>query len=190
MDRRREKRVRRRIPCDLWVEGRHHHAVVLNLASRGLFVQTRAKPSPGTAVEVRMRTSARAEPIVLSACVARLFLVPSELAVAAGGGVGLRIRSAPNTYFSLLADAAPRGWFPLSKALRRDTTAEPESPMEQSRTATASDRQARRFRVRVCETDGSRPFTLLIVCSSEAEASEEVLAELGAGWKVVELKEV
>jgi hypothetical protein len=190
MERRREKRLRRRMPCDLWVGGRRHHAVVLNLASQGLFVQTRAKPSPGTAVEVRMRTAARTDPIVLQACVARLFLVPSELAVVAGGGVGLQIRSAPNAYLSLLSDIAPRGWAPLSKASRRDTPAGPGSPPEPSRTAMMPEPQARRFRVRVCEIDGSRPFTLLVVCSSEAEASEEALAELGPSWKIVELHEV
>jgi hypothetical protein len=105
-DRRFEKRLRRRLSCELWVDDRRHHAVVLNLTSRGLFVQTRAKPAPGTEVELRMR--------VLQATVARLFLVPPLLLSVAGGGIGLRVRSAPEAYLAFLMDIAPHGWAPAA----------------------------------------------------------------------------
>jgi hypothetical protein len=113
-DRRFEKRLRRRLSCELWVDDRRHHAVVLNLTSRGLFVQTRAKPAPGTEVELRMRVSTQDEPIVLQVTVARLFLVPPLLLSVAGGGIGLRVRSAPEAYLAFLMDIAPHGWAPAA----------------------------------------------------------------------------
>jgi Tfp pilus assembly protein PilZ len=190
-DRRREQRVRRRLSAELKVDGRRHHAVVQNLASSGLFVQTRTKPLLGQEVEVGLRVSTQTKPIVLRAVVARAFLVPPALVGVAGGGIGLRIRSAPHAYSSFLAGIAPHGWapsLPPSGRPPRDMAVEIELQVELNQTP-ASDAQLQRFRVRACRTDGSRPTTLVLACSCEAEAHQEMLAHLGDGWKVVELEE-
>lgn len=118
-DRRREKRVRRRLSCELRLEGRRCSGVILNLTSRGLFVQTRARAPLGTEAEVQLRTYGREEPIVLRAVVARAFLVPPDLVRVAGGGMGLRIRSAPDAYRGFLESIAPHGWLPEKPDIER-----------------------------------------------------------------------
>ena len=46
MDKRREPRMKKRIACALWIKGVRQHGIVLDVSSKGLFVQTSAKPQP------------------------------------------------------------------------------------------------------------------------------------------------
>ena len=47
MDKRREARLKKRIACSLTINGVRQHGIVMDLSSKGLFVQTSAKPKPG-----------------------------------------------------------------------------------------------------------------------------------------------
>jgi hypothetical protein len=110
MNRRRELRVRRRVPCEVDTGDRRVHGAVLDLAPNGLFVQTRLRLAgrARTKLAVRLRVPPQNAEVTLSAEVARQYRVPAALIAAAGGGIGLRIRTAPDAWGEFLASLAPR----------------------------------------------------------------------------------
>jgi hypothetical protein len=48
--------------------------------------------------------------LTLRATVARVYRVPGELVVVAGGGVGLRVQDAPTAYFDFVTSITPASW--------------------------------------------------------------------------------
>ena len=92
MERRPEKRTRKRIACEI-VEaaGTRSSGIVLDVSPRGLFVHTNAHPVPGTQVDVLLKLPGMDEPVTMRTKVARLVLVPPQLTAVAHGGIGLRI---------------------------------------------------------------------------------------------------
>ena len=101
--------MRRRLPCEVDTGDRRVHGAVLDLSPNGLFVQTRMRLSgrARTRLAVRLRVPPRNAPLTLSAEVARLYRVPATLVAVAGGGMGLRIRTAPDAWRAFLQDLAP-----------------------------------------------------------------------------------
>jgi hypothetical protein len=81
--------------CELKADGREQRAIVIDYSRTGLFVQTSARLSPGTQVELWIQSEEQREPMLLRAAVARQKAVPSNLTSVAQGGVGLRILDAP-----------------------------------------------------------------------------------------------
>lgn len=77
--------------------------MVLDVSRTGLFVRTTAAARPGEGVDVVLSSGERIE---LSAQVVWQKRVPPRLRNVAEGGLGLRIRYAPEPYFALLAEAA------------------------------------------------------------------------------------
>ena len=104
LDKRRDKRVKRRVTCTLDIDGRHQYGAILNLAPGGLFVQTRAKPprSDELQVPVHLRLPDAPDILVLETRIVRWYQVPSQLATVAGGGLGLTIQSAPDVWFEFV----------------------------------------------------------------------------------------
>jgi hypothetical protein len=97
LDRRETRRVRRRIPCAVMVDGGRHSGVVQDLSARGLFVEIQATLPLGTAAVVAFQTTEGAR-FVLEACVPNQRHIPHSLKRLVPGGVGLRLVAPPAAY--------------------------------------------------------------------------------------------
>lgn len=172
-DQRRSKRFRRRMACEIDIEGRPQRAIVLDVSRTGLFVQITARLLPGTMVELRLRVAETSEPIALRARVARHKSVPANLTSVAQGGVGLRIVDAPAAFYEVLGVS---GDTPTAGSPAAFTTAPPDAPAVPP---------SPRFRVRVKQTDGPRSRILDIAAATAESARTAALAEVGRGWEAL-----
>ena len=178
-ERRRQSRTRKRIACGVVVDGRRHSGIVLDVSDRGLFVQTSARPRPGTEVDVVLNIPSRKESVTILTVVARQKLVPPQLLTVAQGGIGLQLREDPPVAYHDLLEEMGLSVRPIPS--RKKPAAE--------RVSTNSAKvQLRRFRVSVESTDGSESNTFLVTSGSEEGAREKVLADIGEGWKVIEVE--
>ena len=161
-------RKKRRIPCALWVGEREHSALILDLSPSGLFVQTHAKTARGE----RLRISFSHEDVMLDLKVevVRTKTVPQSLLAAAKGGVGVRIVSAPEEYYQLLA------------SLGVSERAKPQFELERE--------PGPRFRVHVAQIGGPRSRRVELGAPDAGAAGAKALEELGGGWKVLRVEPV
>ena len=106
MDPRVEPRFKRKTPCKLRHQQRHHSGMVLDISRTGLFVQTSATAQDGEEVEVTLSAGRATALLTLAAQVVWLRRVPAQLRTVAEGGLGLRICYAPEEYYNLLVEAA------------------------------------------------------------------------------------
>jgi hypothetical protein len=153
--------------------GQWQPALVLDVSSNGLFVQSRTPIDPGTEVRVRLRLPGRSEAIELSTAVARARRTPARLASVTSAGVGLHIRAAPNAYYEFLAEISPGRETPAPEAPAHP----PEPPKHQ-------------FRVRANQTGSSRSRTLKVGADSSEEARQVAMRRLGAEWTVLDVEQV
>ncbi len=170
MQKRYEIRTKKRLMCTLEMSGHRYSGIVLDVAPRGLFVQTSARPSPGTEINVELAVHGASQPLSLTAVVARKKVVPQQLFAAARGGLGLTIVRAPEEYFAFVASFTP-GAAPPERA--QPTEPEPSK---------------NRYRALLKQVDGSRTRSCIVLSDSEAEAREQVLAEAGEDWKILDLQ--
>lgn len=101
-----DPRFKKRLSCRLKQEQRIYAGMILDLSRTGLFVQTSAGARPGDEVEVLLGGREQSAPVALTAEVVWQRNVPHQLRVIGEGGVGLKIRYAPEPYYAILADAA------------------------------------------------------------------------------------
>ena len=106
MDKRREPRLKKRIACALWIKGVRQHGIVLDVSSKGLFVQTSAKPAPGESLRIELTLPGETRVTTLMATVARVRMVPSALLTVAQGGIGLLLQNPPEEYFVFVGKVA------------------------------------------------------------------------------------
>jgi Tfp pilus assembly protein PilZ len=106
MDKRREPRTRKRIACTLFIKGVRQHGIVMDVSSRGLFVQTSAKPKPGDDVRIELTLPGQARPTQLMAKVVRVRMVPPQLLSVAQGGIGLELQNPPEEYYAFVGQVA------------------------------------------------------------------------------------
>jgi len=163
--------------CRLVLGRQRFSGLVLDLSASGIFVQTTAKPRPRDPVTIDLNVPGHREPIRLEAHVARLFVVPAQLATVAQGGVGLRILNAPEAFFQLLRQIQLEGQGGSS------------APVESGEDLDAPGEPRRRYRVRLTQLGRARTRTLQVVARSSEEAAELARAESGDGWKVLESTE-
>lgn len=95
-------RKKKRISCELRCGDRRHSGIVLDLSRSGLFVQTNAKPRPGSEVEIEFKVPGLKSALALRGRVARAKLVPPQLLSVAQGGLGLTFRSPPAAYLEFI----------------------------------------------------------------------------------------
>ena len=108
MAKKRADRIRRRVTCELQLDGRSYRGIVLDLSESGVFVQTEATPPPGTRVRLRLHTAGGVE-FVVEATVARRQVAPPQLASVVRGGLGLRVEDPPAAYFKLIGMESASG---------------------------------------------------------------------------------
>jgi len=180
------------MPCTLRVDGKHHGGLILDVSPGGLFIQSSAKIKPGDRLEIQTTLPDVDGRIQMQVEVVRKVIAPSHLIKVARGGVGVRILSAPESYYqfmeSLGVSADPgKGVNPRAKRPSADAQAVPDTA------ASESQAQARevppqpqpRFRVRIKQARGPRSRSLEVAAASEDEAQRRALAEAGEGWLVL-----
>ena len=170
MKKQKEPRTKKRLTCTLEVAGHRHSGIVLDVSPGGLFVQTRAKSETGAEVRIELTVPGASEPLSLTAVVVWQNIVPQQLISVARGGLGFTIVRAPEEYFAFVASFTPGAAPPKSAQ-----PAEPEAPKN-------------RYRARLKQVGGSRTRSCIVLSDNEAEAREQVLAEFGEGWKVLDLQ--
>jgi hypothetical protein len=91
--------------CEIMMSGRKHQGILLDLSARGLFVQTLAVPPKEANVIalVRLRVPDPPTVVAVEAMVVRFYRVPPNLVSAAGGGLGLEVRTVPDAWPHFLA---------------------------------------------------------------------------------------
>ncbi|UCE87354.1 MAG: PilZ domain-containing protein [Deltaproteobacteria bacterium] len=176
-ERRGMDRTRKRVPCEVQIDGSWQRTFVLDLSPGGLFVQTGKAVDPGTDVGIRLHIGSEAAPMELRATVARNRRVPANLAGVEAPGIGVRIRSAPNAYYDLLARLATEGSSALAAPRAESASKAPAKPMFE-------------FRVRAKQTSGSRSRTIVVGADSPEAAEARALRELGSKWKVLSVERV
>ncbi|MFP6608345.1 MAG: PilZ domain-containing protein [Myxococcota bacterium] len=95
-------RVRHRITCDLVIAGKHHSAIVTDLSASGLYVRTQEMPEQGA--RVRLILHEESGEIEIDAEVVREHRMSRHHTTGTPSGLGLRIISAPEAFFQLLAE--------------------------------------------------------------------------------------
>jgi hypothetical protein len=203
----RAPRRKKRFSCELHVKGARHTGIALDVSATGLFIQTNVKPSPGTFVELCMSLPGVAEPVTMQARVARKKAVPPQLLTLAQGGIGLHITRPSEAYLDFIAEmspehaeaaakerakaARPRGARPSGAGARGAKAAgRPGGAGGASGAGGNGESAAKRFRIHAVESSSGRKSTFLASCATEAEASEQVLAQLGDEWKVLFIERV
>jgi len=195
MAKKRAERIRRRVTCELLLEGRSYRGIVLDLSETGVFVQTEATPPPGARLVVRFHAPGGVE-IEVAASVARRKVAPRELAGVVRGGLGLRVEKPPTAYFELIGSADPAGAAAsaaagaragLGAGSRVGSTPPPAARREIAAPPAAPDARPE-FRVRAKQSEGPRSRTLKVRAASSDEARRSAMRELGAGWEILSVE--
>jgi hypothetical protein len=143
--------------------------MILNVSRSGLFVQTTASVKPGETIRVALNPGAQREAIPIDGQVVWKRVVAAHLRSVERGGLGLRIRNAPESYYSFLLEVADR----TGGAGSDQTAAGPDIP---------------RYQLRLKQEGGPRSRVLQIHSESEDEARQRALDQMGPGWAVLEIK--
>jgi hypothetical protein len=188
MSRRKADRTRHRAPCAVTIGGRRHNGFLIDYSTSGMFIQTSASPKVGQRLDLEL--TLRGERLPMHVEVVRRRSVPAQLRTLAGGGIGVRILSAPESFYALIAaEQESRGVddaIPVPIRDYRPSHARPKAaPGPVAPPAPPAVRL--RFRVRVRATQSNRSRTLDLEAQSESEASRLALEELGSDWKVLEV---
>ena len=205
MSRRTATRTKKRLACSVVIDGSRMSGIVLDLSANGLFVQTSANPPPGAELGLELELPGEPERTLLVVRVARKKVVPPRLRSVAHGGLGLRIKRAPEAYFSYVARLQ-------CAEVAEESPAVAAAPAKASPAVTASPKKAspgrrsgarrvapprapaaangKRFRVRVSQISGSRSRSLDVTAASEEEARRKAMGASGEGWKILACERV
>lgn len=193
-------RTKHRAPCTVTIGGRRHNGFVLDLSRSGLFIQTSAQPRPGQRLDIEVVL--RGETLEMHVEVVRRKAVPPQLLTVAHGGIGVRILSAPESFYAMLEQttgpgtggdtgarlaAKAAGGGSATTAARLAPRRPAAAPASDDEPASAAVKRPK-FRVRVRQVNGTRTRTLKVDCADEVAARREVMDELGDEWKVLEIE--
>lgn len=171
----RAARIKRRVTCELIIDGQWAKGIILNVSQTGIFVQTNATPMPGTLVDVHITGGGNIPDMKVKAEVARKQQVPQRLTSVATGGVGLRIVEAPPEYDLL--------W---TSDLSGVPTSRPPTPSSQAHSTTPLIQ----FRVRMGLIGSPRTRTITLESENEDAARAKALSQVEGAWKVLEIDRV
>lgn len=178
-----------RMPCEVRASDRRHSGFVLDLSPTGLFVQTSAKVAPGQELELALWLEDEQE-VTLSVSVARKKVVPARLLTVAQGGIGVRIRQAPEAFYAFLRELGITGAPPVRRGAGVAGSVDPPTPgrAEGGTDATEAEPASPRFRVRVSQVSGPRSRRLDVEAPDADAAAETALGSVGEGWKVLDVE--
>jgi hypothetical protein len=171
--------------CEINVNGARSSGIVLDVSATGLFVQTNVKPSPGIVAMLRLCLPGEKEPVAMKARVARKKMVPPQLLVVAGGGVGFAIMEPAEKYLDFVAEMSPEHAEAVARERAKGGARKGSRAGGRKESGEKREAAPKRFRIHAVETSTGRKNSFLATCPSEQEASDQVLAELGDEWKVL-----
>jgi hypothetical protein len=196
---RRAPRTKRRISCEINVDGARHSGIVLDLSATGLFVQTNMKPRAGAIVVLGLSLPGEKEPVLMEARVARKKAVPPQLLTIARGGVGFAITKPAEEYLDFVAEMSPEHSEAVAMerakiGVRAGSDGEGAQPSDRAGgrkgPGQKSEAAPKRFRIHVVEVSTGSKKTYLTTCATEQQASDQVLEQLGDEWKVLFIERV
>jgi Tfp pilus assembly protein PilZ len=155
------------MPCAVSVGERRYSGIVLNVSHGGLFVQTNADTPRGENVDLELSAPGCEGLIPVRATVVWRRIVPHQLRSVAGGGLGVKIQRADESYYQLLAT-----WM---------------RGMGDTQRAAPAQAALTRYRIRVLSESGPRSRTFTVRATSVEEARAEALERVGHGWRVIEV---
>lgn len=177
MERRKSRRVRCQLACEIHAARDQGVGTVLDMSEGGLAVRTPLEADQGDALRVRIE--APGGPLELEAIVWHSRLVRSRGSEDRSWALGLMIAKAPDAYFHIVPRDAPRD------------AMEPESDapdLADAAAAIAADEcsDGLVFRIRVKQLAGPRTRILSLNAESEDEARALASAELKDEWEILE----
>jgi hypothetical protein len=182
MERRRDRRTKKRLACELHLDGRRFLGIVLDVSPQGLFVQTNAKPTPGTEATVDLTLPGTSEMLTMECKVARTKLVPQKLLSIAQGGLGLRLKRPPKAFQEFVRTAGLTGAFDNAES------EEPEAPPQPAQAAPVVEEKPEpkptRFRVRVNGKGDEPQQTFLVDAPNAEKARQRVVARIGDSSRI------
>ena len=171
--RRKGERLKVRFPCDLTFGRERVSGMVLDLSAGGLSVSSDRRAQQGEVVFARLHPKGRSS-IDVEALVWNVRTVRSRDTGMISARLGLVLSEAPDEFLDLLKSKRPP---PVAKPRQPDEPANGVEPPPAER----------RFRVRVKQSDSKRTRVILVFAESVGDAAEKGLAEVGAGWDLLEI---
>lgn len=165
-----EPRFRKRVPCEVTLEGNSHPGIVLNLSRSGLYIQTAVSARRGDPVALDLNANPELPAIPVTATVMWNRQVGARWRGVKHGGVGVHIRSANEAYYNLLAEVSKTGAAP-----------------SRSDDSEGADRRREDYRVRVKLAGAPRSRTLFLTCRDEDEARARATELVGREWEILEI---
>ncbi len=105
MAKRKFRRMKRKLDCQVVISGERFPGVVLNISPRGFYVQTDASPALGAKISVEL-TQQTGETLEPEATVANKQKPRRQQLPVARGGIGCRLDVPPEEYYQLLGALA------------------------------------------------------------------------------------
>ena len=181
-------RVKKRIPCTLDQDERHHSGMILNLSHGGVFVQTNLPAEPGSLVDLHFRGPKGDDFEALQAAVVWRKRVSSQMLGTTQSGMGLRFLVAPSHYVEMIEGIGePSG---QASTLDVNVPGREEGTAESAGcSAFGTDGDNERYVVRLAQKGGPRTRRLVLDCSNEEAARTDALERLGPGWTIIEISD-
>lgn len=176
-----DPRVKKRLHCTLAHEARKGPGLVLNLSSRGLFVQTSLLAEPGTLVDIDLQGPQTSESIPLQAAVVWRRRVSPRMTGMNQSGMGVRILSHTPEYDALV-DGILTG---SAAAVGAPSTGASTKP--RSRAAAVDDTPQHSYVIRLGMPGTPRSRRIVVQGASEQVARSEATARAGSQWTILEI---
>jgi len=187
-ERRRSPRTQCRLHCRVRTERHRFEARVLDASEGGLCVLAPTAIRRGERVAIEIDLPSRG-PIQVEATAWHARTQHSKATRRTFFSIGFVLDRADDGFASLLGSASPSAIASASPIGLREPTAPDDADATAELEADADSIGLRAFRVRTRAPSGPRTRLLSIAAQSEKEARLLALADLEAGWSVVEIAE-
>jgi hypothetical protein len=198
-NRRREIRIKKRLPCEFVDGDKSVRGFVLDVSQQGIFVQTLRPVDPGGEVGISFTPPGFGQAIEVRACVVRSLRVPPHLATVATAGVGLRIKMAPPEYYDFIASLSHHDVKAATASNAPAASESSEKPKQKSRPKAKPKKRKlpprmpkpetqTRYRVLAKQTGGPRSRSLILRATSLEHAAWQALEQIGSDWEIVDVK--
>ena len=174
MEKRKQRRTRKRLTCELVIGESRQTVLVRDISPEGLFVQTRAKVDPSARVRLVFAAKDDLPVIDVEARVARKRITPPRLQSSVLSGVGLEVIDPSDAYNTLVERSVASG------------VQVGEAPKEEASAAAG----VRTFRVRLIQPGKPKANVITVRSETMQGARARALARAGRQWKIADIQEI